>query len=88
MHYAASEGGYREKKWKISSYSHSNPLKRALLHLAAKHFDTSLLKITGKEAGTEWFKGDLVKENGKSKIIYFRFDKKNLWACIDAVERS
>lgn len=49
MHYAAGEGGYSEKKWKISSYSHSNPLKRALLPVTAKHFDTSLLKITGKK---------------------------------------
>lgn len=49
MHCAAREGRCREKKWKISSYSHSNPLKRALLPLTAKHFDTSLLKITGKK---------------------------------------
>ena len=48
-HRAAGERGYRGKKWEISSYSHSNPLKRALLPLTAKHFDTSLLKITVKK---------------------------------------
>lgn len=46
--------GGGKKKTKPSSYSLSNPLEKALLPLAAKHFDTFLLKITeGGGAGTE-----------------------------------
>lgn len=41
--------------WKRSEKSHPthtvNPLKRALLPLTAKRFDTSLLKITGEKKG-------------------------------------
>ena len=37
------------KRSEKSHPTHSNPLKRALLPLTAKHFDTSLLKITGKK---------------------------------------
>lgn len=54
MHLAARAAGYGEKeKKKTSSYSLSNPLERALLPLAAKHFDTSLLKIT-RGRGESW----------------------------------
>lgn len=81
MHLAARAAGYGEKKLKkqnkkkTSSYSLSNPLERVLLPLAAKHFDTSLLKITGREKRMEQndFKG--IHYEREFKNFYFRCDE-------------
>lgn len=63
------------RKKNPSSYSLSNPLERALLPLTAKHFDTSLLKITGGWGRLEQndFKGIHCERIKKKKKNNFDF---------------